>query len=681
MLTETRIKLTPTVLDRLRDLYEMEGHTSPFERNAKWLASHIVEDYKVSYDNAYDAATSALTMAEQERRALASKKPLDVSAIDLPALRQEFEERRRSGSTLALDFTEFATDRLSDALTITDEAAQDAVKTALIAEEESKAVSVPEATDADDKSGKKTPISHRSENLIEALSDVMLAREVGAHLLDKARYVQEWLKWNVYVNDFTVKDEKGKVKEVIPMGVWMDTDESAVLSLVSSFLEARYDELKKKGEKPSQIAVLLSKRKARAVLDLSKGALVVSSSIFDKNRDVILTAGRVVVDLRTGKTREVSPFDFFTKRTPITYNPKADDTDLKRLMKALPSDKAEFLLNVAGQSITGHQPSRGFVLFLNGGGSNGKSAVIAALSRVFGGYGGRPSQAVLLKSASGSNAEHHLTAYRGLRGAFFDELPDRRHLDATVVKRIVATPDLTAAGKFEHAQTFPVIASNFVSTNYLPQVSETDEGTWSRLITMTFPFHYTATPKQEGDLHADPRFAATAIRSESMTPDSAPLFEALLARLIQGAMEWYKRRELAMTQNVPEFDIPESVKKETTEWRGITDKFLLWGQECLELDEDEDAKSRFTLTDDLYTSFKQYCDSNGVSWVKKSDFKTTINAHWWFKAHGLTFEDRVRTSQMKQHYWQNPRESWRDSYHPAEAASRANLMRGVKIAQ
>ena len=648
MLTETRIKLTPTVLDRLRDLYEMEGHASPFERNAKWLASHIVEDYKVSYDNAYDAATGALTMAERERRALSSEKPLDVSAIDLPALRQEFEEKRRNGSTLALDFTEFAADRLSDALTITDEAAQDAVKTALIAEEESKAVSVPEATDTDDKSEKKTPISHRSENLIEALSDVMLAREVGAHLLDKARYVHEWKNWGVY-------DET--------TGVWKEQDESAVLSLVSSFLEGRYDEMKKKGEKPSQIAVLLSKRKAGSVLDLSKGALVVSSSIFDKNRDVILTGKRLVVELRTGETREVKAEDFFTKRTPVSYKRDADSPLLHELFTAVPEEVRSYFIAAAGQSITGHQPRESVVFFLTGNGSNGKSSIKALMTKALGQYAASPSQSVLLRSNGGS--EFSLMAFKGLRTALFEELPQSRWLDANTIKRLAGTPVMRAAEKFHLEEEFEVISTIFISTNHLPQVAESENGTWRRLRVINFPYTFVKDPQKDDERAANAELDPAHIMTLDADDD---LLTAALALFVREAQAWYARG-----MRLPE--TPNAVLAASTEWKSDNDRLSNWAENHLS----SDADDRYILCDDLYASYKASMTESGTGALGKDAFFAAVREHDWFRERGLTIEKKARVSSLSHNEWLDPAQRRNQFYEPRQPSQRPTIMRGVSL--
>jgi putative DNA primase/helicase len=84
-----------------------------------------------------------------------------------------------------------------------------------------------------------------------------------------------------------------------------------------------------------------------------------------------------------------------------------------------------------------------------------------------------------------------------------EELPEGRSLSVAELKRIIGTDVLSAATS---TGTVHVHCSHtlFVTTNYLPTVNETDDGTWRRLCLIGFPYKFTARPDGPMERVGDP---------------------------------------------------------------------------------------------------------------------------------------------------------------------------------
>jgi P4 family phage/plasmid primase-like protien len=481
----------------------------------------------------------------------------------------------------------------------------------------------------------------RNSDLSTALMEATLVDEIAPLAHKVLVYVFEWETWAVYKKD---------------TGLWKHTKgKPNMLSLVKAYVQTKHRLLLEADTKPSErkkavLATLLSNHKINGVTNLllNDASFIVNSDIFDTNLDVLLVGNATVVDLKTGKARPAKPDDFFTKRTDVTWNPKAGTKDLHALLNALPKDERDYLVSIVGQALTGHQLDPGRALFLNGEGSNGKSSLLALFGRVFGDYGDNPMPKTLLKD---TNAPDHIwVVFNGLRCAFFDELPDSRFLDAFVIKRLVNSPKMRAADKYERAQSFTMRATNLIATNHLPSVAETEDGTWRRLRVLHFPYTYKKhpDPSNKFERQADVRLSATAITD--MKPDEA-LLQSALYLLVKGAVEWYKGG-----RETPD-DTP-AVAAASAEWRGDTDRLAEWADSCVEAADE----ASFTLVDDLYESYKRYAAQSGYGNLSRQAFVSAVKRHRWFAAYEVK---KTRISKgMRQNVWSNPDEDWKERYHP-----------------
>src|SRR5690606_31458870 len=109
--------------------------------------------------------------------------------------------------------------------------------------------------------------------------------------------------------------------------------------------------------------------------------------------------------------------------------------------------------------------------------------------------------------------------------------------------------------------------SVIITTNYMPRVGETDDGTWRRLIRVDFPYRFVDEPQHDGERHGDP-----SLRTRLKDGDDGQ-HEAILAWLVAGAVAWYRHGF---------GPLPTAVKAATEQWRASVDRVGEYISEFLE---------------------------------------------------------------------------------------------------
>lgn len=403
-----------------------------------------------------------------------------------------------------------------------------------------------------------------------------------AKLIDGSQvYVNEWKEWAIYE----------------PEGVWSHDLSDVTTQRLFDYIEGIYAEVETNGNKAEQAEAkaLMGLRRAQAVQRVASTALTVSSREFDRQKDHLLVANGVV-DLRTGELRDVTPEDRFTKRSTVAYKPEATSPLLQKLLAAFPADTHEYLQVLAGQALTGYQPStnNASIFFFNGDGRNGKSTFVDCLEQIAGTSAVRLDPSVLL-SGAGANNQFAFMPFKGARLAIFEELPDAKHLDIQAVKSVAGTDKKRASEKFQKSEEVEITATIFIATNFLPAVAESDMGTWRRLVVIPSPYTFLDAAN----------FNANDPTHRSLTPElvgaknNIELLEALMAWAIEGAAKWYANDKSLLGQ-------PVSIREASAKWQNRDDKLGWWLEDELVV-----CAGSFVLTEDAYDSYKAYTRGNG----------------------------------------------------------------------
>ncbi len=442
----------------------------------------------------------------------------------------------------------------------------------------------------------------------ESLTDAVVAQRIHDDLLCDA-YAWSvgfgWLKWN------------GKL--------WREVPEE---TLVEEIRQWAIDQIKPELTDPlvmaskdlrNRLISLLDKYRLKGLAELSRGLCQVEPDTFDRDADLLNTQSGIV-DLVTGEVRPHDPSYHMTRITAAHYRPDAAHGDWVTALQAVPDSVADWLQVRFGQALTGYMTPDDLLLLLRGGGNNGKSTLLDAIKSAAGSYGSYISERVLLADPGTHPTE--MTEFRGARLAITEELPDEGRLNSKRLKDIIGTPTMTARKIRQDSITWRSTHSMFLSTNYLPKVTETDNGTWRRLALVEFPHTYVAagTPdplqpqQRRGDDGLRDRVAA---RQEQQ--------EAVLAWLVAGARRWYGSDRKMPAQ-------PEIVRTATREWREQSDLVLRFWAECLTPD-----LQFFITTRDMLDVFNEWLVAQGHKARSSQVFMAQFGEHEMTRGHAVQY--------------------------------------------
>jgi putative DNA primase/helicase len=346
--------------------------------------------------------------------------------------------------------------------------------------------------------------------------------------------------------------------------------------------------------------------KITAVTKLARGACYVSPSEFDTHPD-LANAPNGVIDLRTGVLHPHSPALLLTQVTGAAYVPGARHPDIDKALEAIPADIRAYAQLRYGQAATGWKPPDDVIDVQHGGGENGKTTVLAAMSSALGDYAQVLPTKLLFISPEAHSTE--LMTLRGVRLGIIEELPEEHQLSVAAIK-IASAGTITARLVHKDNVTFENACSLVVSTNYRPQIRETDHGTWRRL-EGSIPYPFTFRKPHEAIRDQCDRPGDPTLR-ERVKADKGERAEAMLAWLVAGAMAWYAGERAGggsgrwlrepMTMGQP----PQRVRDDVREWRESCDLLFRYMGEHLAWD-----RGAHVIAEELMEDFNGWITGRG----------------------------------------------------------------------
>lgn len=393
---------------------------------------------------------------------------------------------------------------------------------------------------------------------------------------------------------------------------WIPVVETVVAEVIRKALIELHRAEATAGAEPGrlqQISRMLGAGRIRGITYVAKLSLATDLP-FDIHPD-LLNAANGVVDLRTGELGPHDPELMFTKMAPANYVPGAWHQDLEQALSALPEDVPDWLQVRFGQGITGYPGPDDKLLVLKGSGSNGKTTVIDAVREALGSdYATTMPDRVLLARQGDHPTE--LMTLRGARLALMEEFPELGHLNVKRLKDALGTGQLTARHIAKDSVFWAPTHTLVVTTNYLPRVDESDDGTWRRLLLVDFPFRYHRPGtelRNPYDREGDPRLR------ERLRAGAEGQHEAVLAWLVEGAVRWYRSGRL-----MP--DEPASVQQSTAMWRKNSDVLLRYADERLVFDPHAQV-----VATELFEDFNDWLQANGHRPWSDQSFSARFGQH------------------------------------------------------
>jgi len=352
-----------------------------------------------------------------------------------------------------------------------------------------------------------------------------------------------------------------------------------------------------------------------ALENLLRGFTEINAKNFDRN-PYLLNVKNGVVDLRTGKLLASDPKYLFTKITGVDYVASEKHPDIDQALQAIPEDCLEYLQVRIGQAASGLTPSDDKIIFAKGGGENGKSLLFTLCKIALGEF----YIAVSPKLLGGSDFDHptEKMQLKGARMAVLEELPDKGSLPMAKLKSLTGTTEMSARYIRKDGVTWVATHTLFVTLNNLPNVTDTDHGTWRRLEISPFPFRFVtdAEPNEtDGIKTGDPTLRLRILENSSGQA------EAALAWIVEGSYKYFEN-----SSRYPK--VPSLVVSETENWREVNDVVL----RALKLTVIPDPHSSVVATD-FYEALRR----NGLGWIVSDKLLVEkLRKHEWFATNHVT---------------------------------------------
>ena len=136
-----------------------------------------------------------------------------------------------------------------------------------------------------------------------------------------------------------------------------------------------------------------------------------------------------------------------------------------------------------------------FIFIMVGGGSNGKSTMMDQISYCLGDYYDVMDSSVLMSKQTPVAAQNAMAEEVGIRCLSISESSAGNRMDMSIVKRITGDAKISAQKKYGDIFSFTPKFNPIMMTNNLPIISETDYGTWRRIIPIPFNRKFTNEEK------------------------------------------------------------------------------------------------------------------------------------------------------------------------------------------
>jgi len=329
----------------------------------------------------------------------------------------------------------------------------------------------------------------------------------------------------------------------------------------------------------------------------TSGQLACSPGVWDTNPWILNTAV-AVVDLRTGERRPHDPALCCSKMAVVGPEPIPIPLWRQFLNEITRSDQElqTYLQRVAGYSLTGS--TRDHALFFGyGGGGNGKGVFLNTISRIMGDY----AVTATMEAFAASSYDRHSTELAMLHGARFvtaRETEADRYWAESRIKQITGGDPITARFLYRDNFTFQPAFKLFVVGNHMPKLRNVDDAIKRRMHMIPFLFKPSVVNTQlEEQLEAE--------------------WPGILHWMIEGCLEWQR---IGLRR-------PAVVEEATEEYLGGEDLIGRWLEErCPQ------EPGAFTLTQDLFEDWQEWCAGNGEKPGTKITFGRALSGRGVAKA-------------------------------------------------
>jgi len=343
--------------------------------------------------------------------------------------------------------------------------------------------------------------------------------------------------------------------------------------------------------------------KVRSAKYLLKSWVARRVADFDRHTDW-LNVSNGTINLETGELLNHSPDHMFTYCIDVPYSPEADQTEwLNFLESIIEEDKRESIIDylqvAIGYSLTGHT-SEETMWFIHGPTRSGKGTFTETLLALMGNpLSTEVSFSTFSRDRDTDASNFDLAPLKAARCIFASESNKHERLNVAEVKRLTGGNMVHCCFKGQTHFSYQPQYKIWLTSNYPPNADVDDDALWGRMRVVTFPI--SRLGKEDKSLKSRLR--------------STDALQGVLAWAVEGAVAWY--------DGMPDgIDTPDIVADQNKSVRERLDTIQQWLDECIEHGLEATV---WSLNADVYKSYIEWADANGVTPKKQKAFTQALN--------------------------------------------------------
>ena len=321
-----------------------------------------------------------------------------------------------------------------------------------------------------------------------------------------------------------------------------------------------------------------------------------------------------VINLLTGQVRPRSITDYFTWECPVEPVKHYSEFFLSSISKIMCNNPAriDYLKKICGYCMTGSTEAQSYFVWYGKGG-NGKSLILNLISAMLGKASAPISKGVVVNCGKKSEAGTEILALRSLRVGTFSETCKLESLNEGVLKTISGGDTLTARGLYKDPISFKLYCKLIICTNHKPEFDGSDMGTARRIKLLPFDARFT----REVGKALSPSGVPNPNRFEYSIIEGleAILIEKHLSEFftwcLEGCRLWAEDKGFLI--------IPDSIKEQQNQYIRSQNSFITWFNESVKPCDNTNPSGKI-LRSASYSSYNDFCESEGIKKIPKKDF-------------------------------------------------------------
>lgn len=407
---------------------------------------------------------------------------------------------------------------------------------------------------------------------------------------DVARYIPERKKWAFFNGKCWELDVEG-MRVAALCKILADALAAYALTIKDRDLQAKYVKYADKWN--------VWKQRVTIVKD-AMSVHPVSMKMFDVD-PYTFNCLNGTLNLKTGELRAHNPDDMLMKLSSVHHDPSAVCKRWERFIDEVMSsdvERAKFLKKALGYALTGATNYEIFFILYGPTSRNGKGTLMETILRLLGDYGktAKPETIAQKHFGNGGGPSEDIARLAGARCVNISEPDQKLNLSTALIKSLTGNDTITARVLHENSFEYKPQFKLFINTNHLPKVTDITLFLSGRVMLIPFERHFQDDERDTG-------LKTELVRTQNLS--------GILNWCIEGLRMLEKEG----------FQIPDSVKAATDEYRSKSDKISMFLADEMEQNENAEVK-----TSDAYRCYTAWCSKNGFHPENTANFKSLLRS-------------------------------------------------------